>query len=391
MTEQASVSILVPVYNASQYLRECLDSIKKQTLSNIEVICVNDGSTDDSLAILQEYAREDNRIKIISQENGGYGAAMNHALDNAQGEYIGIVEPDDYISPIMYEALYAAATKHACDTVKSNRLDVRDGEETFMESYPESDCNTVFSPQESKDCFSTAPNTTTGIYKRSFLLANGIRYNETPGAAYQDTGFSFKVWTYADRALFLHDAFYYYRRDAEGSSSNSRGNPFAINREYSLLRASLESGTKWNSVSDVYCARMFQSYLWTYNRIDWLYRFGFIMAMSAEFSKMQHEGLLKKKLFSEADWLRLNQIVEHPESYFESEKGQRSYAMLLEEKAQLKSRNAALMKEKAQLQSENAELGKKLSSLKQSKTFRVGKAALFLPRKIKGLFKASSS
>ena len=90
------VSIVIPVYNVEHYLVECLDSAMNQTLHDIEIICVNDGSKDSSLEILLEYAKRDSRIKIIDKENAGYGHTMNLGIDMARGEYIGIIESDDY-------------------------------------------------------------------------------------------------------------------------------------------------------------------------------------------------------------------------------------------------------------------------------------------------------
>ena len=103
------VSVIIPVYNVEEYLEECMESVIHQTLKEIEILCVNDGSTDHSLQILEQYAKKDDRIRIISQKNGGYGKAMNQGLDAASGEYIGIVEPDDYVPLNMYEDLYRKA------------------------------------------------------------------------------------------------------------------------------------------------------------------------------------------------------------------------------------------------------------------------------------------
>ena len=86
------VSVIIPVYNVEKYLRECLDSVINQTLSDIEIICINDGSTDNSLEILKEYAENDSRIKIITQENQGQGVARNNAIEAAQGEYLVFVQ-----------------------------------------------------------------------------------------------------------------------------------------------------------------------------------------------------------------------------------------------------------------------------------------------------------
>lgn len=102
------ISIIVPVCNVEKYLSKCLDSIVNQTLKEIEIICIDDGSTDDSGAILDSYSQKDSRIKVIHKKNSGYGNSMNVGMDCAEGEYIGIVESDDCILPEMYEELYRA-------------------------------------------------------------------------------------------------------------------------------------------------------------------------------------------------------------------------------------------------------------------------------------------
>ena len=117
------VSIIVPIFNVEKYLRECLDSLINQTLDDIEIICVNDGSTDNSAQILQEYRFKDKRIKVINKENSGYGISMNMGLDVANGEFIGIVESDDFADSKMFEDLYNLAKEKNADIVKSDWLE----------------------------------------------------------------------------------------------------------------------------------------------------------------------------------------------------------------------------------------------------------------------------
>ena len=114
------VSVIVPAYNVSPYLRECMDSLVGQTLKEMEFICVNDGSTDDTLEILKEYQKKDDRVKIIDKENGGYGKAMNIGLDACTGEYVGILEPDDYVKTNMYQELYEKAMENDVDIIKAD-------------------------------------------------------------------------------------------------------------------------------------------------------------------------------------------------------------------------------------------------------------------------------
>ena len=99
------VSIMIPAYNVEPYLVECMESVVHQTLDEIEIICVNDGSKDKTLQILEDYQKKDERIIVIDKENEGYGVGMNLAFSKAKGEYIGIVEPDDFVPLNMYEDL----------------------------------------------------------------------------------------------------------------------------------------------------------------------------------------------------------------------------------------------------------------------------------------------
>lgn len=111
------VSVIVPVYNVESYLEECLDSLINQTLTDIEIICINDGSTDKSLDILREYEKNDSRIKCISKENGGLSSARNAGLANVTGEYISFLDSDDYLELTALEELYTVAKKDALDLV----------------------------------------------------------------------------------------------------------------------------------------------------------------------------------------------------------------------------------------------------------------------------------
>ena len=106
------VSIIVPVYNVEKYLKRCLDSLVNQTLKDIEIICVNDGSTDGSLAILNEYVRNDDRIVVINQENSGQSVARNRGIDVAKGEYLGFVDSDDWVSEDYFERLHNSAIQN---------------------------------------------------------------------------------------------------------------------------------------------------------------------------------------------------------------------------------------------------------------------------------------
>ena len=114
------VSVIIPVYNVSEYLPTCLDSILSQTLENIEVICVDDGSTDNSLAILQKYTERDSRLTVFQQKNKGGGAARNLGLNYALGKYVSFLDADDFFEPDMLEKAYVASEKNNLDILIFN-------------------------------------------------------------------------------------------------------------------------------------------------------------------------------------------------------------------------------------------------------------------------------
>ena len=269
---KAKVSVISPIYNAEPYLRECLDSIINQTLKDIEIICVNDGSTDNSLEIIKEYAAKDKRIKYIDKPNAGYGQTMNCGMDLASGEYIGIVEPDDFIKPEMYETLYNKAKEANLDIVKAN-LTRFTGEKpfyVFRDTKYLSDSigyGKIDKPVFLQKYMISSFNTCCAIYRMNFLLDNKIRYNETPGAAFQDTSFWFKTHCIAQKICILDEQFYMYRQDNPNQSIKSLNTAYAINNEYHLVKEFLDENNLVDFKTDYY-RRKINGYMWNLNRLQ---------------------------------------------------------------------------------------------------------------------------
>ena len=217
------VSILVPICNVERYLRECLNSLVNQTLREIEIICINDGSTDSSLSIIREYERRDERIVVIDKPNSGYGDSMNKGIELARGEYIGIVESDDFASLNMFETLYKEAAKNDLDVVRSNYYAHRTGEDSSCDYLVENlaacgSYDKVFHPIDNPRVFMCQPAIWTSIYKKSMIDKEEVRFLPTPGASFQDTAFYFKAFYAANRVKLLKDGYLHYRIDNASSS-----------------------------------------------------------------------------------------------------------------------------------------------------------------------------
>lgn len=206
------VSVIIPVYNAKEYLRRCLDSVCNQTLMDIEIICVNDCSTDNSLDILNEYAENYPNIKVIDCKlNGGESVARNIGLDNATGEYLGFVDNDDEIDLDFYEKLYAKAKETNADIVKGEVRQVGyDGKETF------SDLNKKIKQGDHKLYFTHY--WWTAIYKRTLIENNNIRLlEEYPLGG--DVLFLNQTLLACEKLELVDDTYYhYYRREDSGDS-----------------------------------------------------------------------------------------------------------------------------------------------------------------------------
>ena len=312
----AKVSIILPIYNVQEYLRQCLDSVVSQTLEDIEILCVNDGSTDNSLEIIQEYAARDSRIVVITGPNGGYGKAMNKGLDRATGEYIGIVEPDDYVVPEMYEELYHAAKEQDLDLVKADfyRFTTNEqGEESLQYELLDKEkkrYGELLFPAEDPSCLRFTLNTWSGIYRRAFLEKYAIRHNETPGASFQDNGFFFQTFVYAQRAMILNKPYYRNRRDNPNSSVKSKEKVYCMNVEYDYIRDLLmRDRALWERFQYMYWWKKYHNYLFTYGRIDDSYKAEYMSRMQQEYKRAMQLGQLSPEVFPKDEWNAVRNLV----------------------------------------------------------------------------------
>lgn len=210
------VSVIIPCYNVEKYLRQCLDSVINQTLKDIEIILIDGGGKDNCPQIIDEYAAKDTRIIAIHKENGGYGQSMNIGLERATGEYIGIVEPDDYIDSKMYEDLYNIARQYDSDIVKSCFYDnlqvpqeTRIKKAKWKDYIPE---DRSFTIKEYSYFLSYHPSIWSCIYKKEFLNKNNIRFIEAPGAGWTDNPFQVQTMCLAEKINYTSNAYYYWRR-----------------------------------------------------------------------------------------------------------------------------------------------------------------------------------
>lgn len=218
------VSIVMPTYKVEKYFRQCLESVINQTLTDIEIIPVDDGSPDNCGRIMDEYAAKDSRIKPIHQENGGYGKAVNTGINAASGEYIGIVETDDWCEPEMFEKLYTRAKELDCDVCK---CDYRYyfGNNKFKDCHsiesiaPEGE---VFTLKENPNIMKHHVSIWSAIYRKSYLDKYNIRVEESKSASYQDMPFASLVYAKGAKITLVHEHLINYRAEEGMDSSTIR-------------------------------------------------------------------------------------------------------------------------------------------------------------------------
>lgn len=239
-------SIIIPVYNVEKFLVECLESIVSQTFPHFEVICVNDGSTDNSLAILQEYANKDSRFKLISQENQGQGIARNKGIDLAKGEYILFVDPDDFIQPNTLEVLDAKFQQADVDIIQLDYMTCKENgsscrTKTFKNrmkkyfGYLIKD-NQIFNWKDvkKKNLEKMFLVSWDKAYKLGFLKKYNIKFAENKIG--EDQIFSISTNFLADRILYINKAFYTYRKRYNSALNNVSSNNFCVFENIELLR-----------------------------------------------------------------------------------------------------------------------------------------------------------
>lgn len=310
----ANLSILVPCYNVEKYVRQCLESIRKQTFTEFEVWMINDGSTDDTLSILREFEQTDSRFKLIDKKNSGYGASLNLGLKQCTGEYIGIVESDDFVENNMFDLLYKAAKKFDLDKCRCGYFDFYSGENfpVLSEFVPK---NEVFVPRANLAPLYMPPSIWASIYKRSWLLNEGIKFLETPGASFQDTSFSYKTYVCCNRFMMIDKALLHYRQDSGTNSVSNRGKVFCICDEFSEIYRYLDQHPEW-CTKDLLAATAvikFNSYDWNFRRIAPEYKISFLNKWFFEnwssflhgklpFSNMNRSNMIKQLILLLVPW-----------------------------------------------------------------------------------------
>ncbi len=309
------VSVLVPIYNVAKFLPECLESLTNQTLKDIEIICINDGSTDESPKIIEKFAKKDPKIVVINKKNSGYGDSMNQGLKKAQGEYIAIVESDDFIDTDACEKLYKLAKKHDADIVRANYYHHAEKGDTIHHAVKKQTLNRPQDIYADMAILYDAPAIWSAIYRKEFLEQNKIKFLPTPGASYQDTSFNIKALCSAKRIVYTDKAYLHYRTDNGGSSMKNREKMEYVVKEYEEAEKYLKDVKAKPELLKTMQAVKFGAYHWNLLRLSKPLALEFLGIIKKEYSEAKN---LDKAYFPKKYWNALQIILKFPPAVYYS-------------------------------------------------------------------------
>ncbi len=314
---QVAISVLVPIYNTEKYLRQALDSLVGQSFKDFEVLCINDGSTDGSRAIIQEYLDTDSRFRVIDKDNSGYGASMNRGIREARGEYIAILEPDDFFESNALELLYGLASCNDADVAKANYWFYwsKSEKNQLIEACQAPTFDKAFDPRDYREVFFTIPSIWSAIYRRSMLLENRISFLETAGASYQDMGFQFKVWCAAGKVVMSNEPILHYRQDNESSSVNDSKKAMCVVKELNSCEQFIQGDPDKESLAKVLYRLRYDSYMWNFARLGSEGREEFFPRMHKDLQRGMRERSFDKSLFGKWQEDNLRFLLGHPKKF----------------------------------------------------------------------------
>ena len=371
------MSVIIPVYNVEDYLEECIDSIVNQTLKDIEIICVNDGSKDGSEDIVKKYAKDDSRIKLINKENGGLSSARNVGIREASGEYIIFLDSDDYLETYALEYLYYEAKKDGLDQLFFSAAIFYDGcKKSIKNDYyiRKNDYTNVVSGQELfakwVENAEFKPSACLQINRTAYLKENNLYFKE--GIIHEDNLFTIQCMYYSKKVRYANINLYN-RRVRENSIMTGTQN---FKHAYHLYLIVMEL-KKFALRENVSKNRQYYEAL--------IIQLDRVMVQVANYAKNLSEEELKEHIYEMNEEEAINFYV----CTFTASKAKASAARV-SDRARNAEDNFRVLRFRSRMQREklNEEidsLKEELNKLESSKTFKAGKVITYIPGRIKAI------
>ena len=298
-----SVSLLVPIYNAAPFLPSCLASIGAQKDVTLEVLCLDDASTDESATIAADWVAQSSARHLIRHRiNRGYGALLNEGLQRARGRYIGIIEADDFADPPMIARLCTLGEKFAAEIIKSDYfLQTRRGARRQY-LLPAHQTPALLEKTQVDQLLIQPASIWSALYRRDFLLSQKIACLDLPRHRFQDTSFAFKALTTAKRIVYTPEAFYHYRQHA-GQSITSQEFQNAIFKEYQAIEDFGRARRLFPAWRAPFTLAKLRGYKWNAGRLPMPAACAFARLARDDWTAMCATGLFDNQLFAPAEKL----------------------------------------------------------------------------------------
>lgn len=316
------VTIVIPIHNSQKYLMECIESARSQSFNDLEILCIDGGSTDDSREIVKKMQEVDKRIIDIYDTNTSYGHKINLGIDRARGKYIAILESDDRMDPNMIENLYHIAERYNTDITDADYyefLDYKNNELKHVKcKYDDKDYDHLINYEDGAERNIATVGIWTALYKKSFLIEQNIRLNESSGASYQDLSFLFLTSLLAKKVYHTHFPLYQYRVDNIESSVKDDNKIFEVVKECEFLKKDLKirgitDKDKWH----LYYIRKYNSFYWNYCRLSVKSKEIFLKKYIKELEDDLNRGSINREMFSPFLYDRTFLLIDNKEKFIQ--------------------------------------------------------------------------
>ena len=314
MSKTTRVTVLVYIHNSEKYLMDCLKSLSNQILDDMEIVCINDGSDDGSIDILENFVKKEPRMRVISlKKSAGYGRVLNRGIKMANGEYIGIIEASDFINPEMFIELFALAKKHDADVAKSNYTIFENDKDSPRDVILPEEADFILNPMNDTRIFYQPPAIWSAIYKKDFLEKQKIGFLETDTCVCQDISFNLKILSSSGK-IVLTDKSYLHHRPLPIKVEDK--DLFNINGEFAEAEEYMKSKDAWKAYGYIFEAVKFASFHWYMLNLkkDQLEKFA--LRMRAEFHDADNKNMLQKPYFPKNHWRMLRVLLDTSSTAF---------------------------------------------------------------------------
>ena len=320
---EPKVSVIIPVYNVEAYLRECLDSVVTQTLKEIEIICIDDGSTDSSLSILKEYAKKDPRISVLQQENLHAGVARNAGIAVAKGKYLSFLDGDDFFELRMFEDCYSLIEKEGSEILFYQYWRYNDGTHELEQvrginkNLTNGESITLPTISVRKQLMTMCnPMPWNKLIRHQLIKDVGIRFQSQ--SASNDVYFSLGSLACSHKITLLYKPYVYYRYNREGSLKNTRDkNPFDFYKAYESVYKMLRKRGLYKTYQETFLTSLVSSSLWTLAHTEKAHQEVKEFIRNVIVPKFIHgkESLLSENLISRLERVKYPDIIVSLTSY----------------------------------------------------------------------------